>query len=143
MFSGRRELLRVCGHSRVLAAVGGRFCGAASPLLLVAGRGSVDGAAGSVGVSLRSAIPRPREAAAGEAVSGRWREWNWLGEGRGRWGYGGEACVRSKEPSSWLARRREKSDEGEGGRRPRLREKTVRWRGGLQRLPRVREKKKC
>nr|TKS10456.1 hypothetical protein D5086_0000083060 [Populus alba] len=28
---------------------GGRFCGAASPLLLVAGRGSLDGAAGSVG----------------------------------------------------------------------------------------------
>lgn len=28
---------------------GGRFCGAASPLLLIAGRGSVDGAAGSVG----------------------------------------------------------------------------------------------
>jgi hypothetical protein len=42
----------------------------------------VDGAAGSVGVSLRSAFPRPREAAAGESVSGRWREWNWLGEER-------------------------------------------------------------
>jgi hypothetical protein len=68
---------------------GGRFCGVASPLLLVAGRGSVDGAAGSVGVSLRLVFPRPREAAAGEAVSGRWREWNRLGEGRGRWGYGG------------------------------------------------------
>jgi hypothetical protein len=66
----------------VLAAVwlgGGRFCGAASPLLLVAGRGSVDGAAGSVGVSLRLTFPRPREAAAGEAVSERWREWNRLG----------------------------------------------------------------
>ena len=59
---------------------GGRFCGAASPLLLVARRGSVDGAAGSVGVSLRLAFPRPREAAVGEAVSGRWREWNRLGE---------------------------------------------------------------
>jgi hypothetical protein len=38
----------------------------------------VDGAAGSVGVSLRLAFPRPREAAVGEAVSGRWREWNRL-----------------------------------------------------------------
>ena len=62
---------------------------AASLLLLIAGRGSVDGAAGSVGVSLRLAFPRPREAAAGEAVSRCWREWNRLGEGRGRWGYGG------------------------------------------------------
>lgn len=29
------------------------------------------------------AFPRPREAAAGEAVSRCWREWNRLGEGRG------------------------------------------------------------
>ncbi|KAJ6925642.1 hypothetical protein NC651_010141 [Populus alba x Populus x berolinensis] len=43
---------------------GGRFGGSASPLLLVAGRGSVDGA--------------------GEAVSERWRGWNRLGEGRGK-----------------------------------------------------------
>jgi hypothetical protein len=82
-----RERLSLAGVGD--AAGGGRFCGAASPLLLIAGRGSVDGAAGSVGVSLRLAFPRPREAAAGEAVSRCWREWNRLGEGRGRWGYGG------------------------------------------------------
>uniref|UniRef100_A0A2K1R566 Uncharacterized protein n=1 Tax=Populus trichocarpa TaxID=3694 RepID=A0A2K1R566_POPTR len=100
VFSGRRELLRVCGHSRVLAAVGGRFCGAASPLLLVAGRGSVDGAAGSVGVSLRSAFPRPREAAAGEArareeqmVCGGLRE----ERGVGCWSAAGEGKMRRKK----------------------------------------------
>ncbi|KAG6735750.1 hypothetical protein POTOM_061588 [Populus tomentosa] len=67
---------------------GGRFCGAASPLLLIAGRGSVDDVAGFVGVSLRLAFLRPREAATGETVSGQWRGWNRLGEGRGREGYG-------------------------------------------------------
>ena len=86
VFPGRRELLRVCGHSRVLAAVGGRFCGAASPLLLVAGRGSVDGAARSVGISLQLAFPRRRlerlSADDGESGTG-WEK------GRGRWGYGG------------------------------------------------------
>jgi len=86
---------------------GGRFCEAASPLLLVAGRGSVDGAAGSVGVSLRLAFPRPREAAVGEGVNGRWREWNRLGEGRGRWGYGGGWFVRGGWSGLYWQRARE------------------------------------